>query len=194
MNIPEIQELIRLIEKKYSKSLNTSTDFEEFSLYLDRHNFGKVSASTLKRMWGYVNDIHSPRRVTLDVLSAFVGHDSFDSFIDWLKKSTHYNSSFFTARRISGVDLEPGDTVVIGWSPNRLVNLLYKGDNKYEVIRSKNSKLMEGDSFINGCFIEGQPMFLPYIVRDGQLTPPFIAGRNGGLTCIKVTKPNHGKK
>lgn len=188
MNIPEIQELIRLVEAKYEKTLHTSTDFDEFSLYLDRNRFGKVSASTLKRLWGYVNDLHAPRRGTLNVLSSYVGHDSFDMFVDWLKKSTHYNSSFFTAEQISSMELEPGDGVEIGWSPNRIVNLLYLGDNLYEVTSSINSKLKVADRFINGCFIKEQPMFLPYVIRDGEKTSPFIAGRNSGLTCIKVTK------
>lgn len=194
MNIPEIQELIRLVEMKYDKGLHTSTDFEEFSLHLDLHKYGKVSPSTLKRLWGYVNDLHAPRRGTLNVLSAFIGHDSFDVFVDWLKKSTHYNSSFFTAEQISSIELAPGDKVQIGWSPNRKVELLYMGDNLYEVTSAANSKLKTGDRFINGCFIKEQPMYLPYVIRDDEKTSPFIAGRNGGLTCINVTKGNPARK
>ena len=45
---------------------------------------------------------------------------------------------------------------------------------------------MPGDSFITGCFIKDQPLYLPYIERPDGRTAPFLAGRNGGLTIINV--------
>lgn len=60
MNVykPEIAELLLLVEKKYGRALRTTTDFEEFSFYLQKHSLGRISTSTLKRLWGYVNDMH----------------------------------------------------------------------------------------------------------------------------------------
>lgn len=186
MNTPEIQELIRLVERKYGKCLNTTTDFEMFSLFLDKNGIGCVSPSTLKRMWGYVNDVRNPRVGTLDVLAMYIGHVSFDVFVDWLKTSPVYNSSFFTAYQIPSSELPVGTMLEIGWSPNRLVRLVYNGGSLYEVVGATNSKLKVGDSFIAGCFIKSLPLYLPYIIRDGSQTSPFIAGRNGGLTCINI--------
>lgn len=68
MNTPEIEELKLLIEQKYGKTLGTTTDFEEFSVHLSHDTGQNVSASTLKRLWGYVNDSHKPRMFTLDAL------------------------------------------------------------------------------------------------------------------------------
>lgn len=57
MTTPEIEELKSLIEQKYGKMLCTTTDFEEFSIYL-KQKWGKsISSSTLKRLYGYVNDV-----------------------------------------------------------------------------------------------------------------------------------------
>lgn len=36
MTTPEIEELKSLVEQKYGKILATTTDFEEFSLYLEK--------------------------------------------------------------------------------------------------------------------------------------------------------------
>ena len=84
MNIqPEIHELIEAVKTKYSNSLATSTDFEEFSLYLQKHTGDIISASTLKRLWGYVRDTHEPRGHTLDILSRYVGYHNFDDFCKW---------------------------------------------------------------------------------------------------------------
>lgn len=51
-----------------------------------------------------------------------------------------------------------------------------------------NSKLLPGDRFVTGCFFRDIPLYLPYIIRGSERTSPFIAGRNGGLTCINIIK------
>ena len=123
---------------------------------------------------------------TLDILSQFLGHTNFYAFVSWLKTSTRYNSSFFNAKQLISNELSPGTEIEIGWSPNRLVRLCYLGESCYEVESSQNSKLVNGDRFVTGCFIKEQPLYLPYIERTGGRTAPFVAGRNGGLTIINV--------
>ncbi len=186
MNTPELEELKALVAQKYGRSLQTTTDFEEFSVRLKKWQGKTVSASTLKRMWGYVSDSHKPRVFTLDVLSQFLGHENYTAFLKWLKTSTKYNSSFFDAKQVVSNELAVNDIVEIGWSPNRLLHLKYLGDSRYEVQDSVNSKLIAGDVFITGCFIKEQPLYVPYVIRDGDRTAPFVAGRNGGLTIINV--------
>lgn len=186
MNVfkPEIAELLLLVEQKYAGSLCTTTDFEMLSVHLKLECGLLLSPSTLKRLWGYVNDIHKPRVNTLDALSRYLGHKNFKEFCSWLKSSSVYNSSFFTAQQIVSKELKMGSVVEIGWSPNRYLRLSYKGDAWFEVLEAKQSKLKEGDCFEATSFLMGQPLSLPYILRDGIRTLPFIAGRNGGLTLV----------
>lgn len=186
MTTPEIEELKILLEEKYNKALTTTTDFDGFSLFVQKKTNQCVSPSTLKRLWGYVSDSHKPRTDTLDRLAMCLGHKDYRDFVRYLKTSTRYNSSFFAAEQLSSGDIADGSTVEIGWAPNRLVTLRYLGGSLYEVTRSLNSKMQEGDRFVTGCFIKGQPLYLPYIERNGGRTAPFVAGRNGGLTIIKV--------
>jgi hypothetical protein len=183
---PEITELLRLVQEKYKKALNTTTDFEVFSLHLKDCGIGMISSSTLKRMWGYVNDIHNPRIMTLDLLSKYIGYDDFNSFCTYLKKSIVYNSSFFTAEKIATADLQKGTELLVGWAPNRVLHLIYEGDSTYRVISSEQSKMLPGDRFETSGFLKGQPLSLPYILRGTIRTSPFIAGRNGGLTILKI--------
>lgn len=192
MSIPEIEELKSQVEQKYGRILSTTTDFEEFSLVLQKTLPQSISASTLKRIWGYVNDSHKTRKFTLDILAQYIGHKNFDKFVAWLKTSTKYNSSFFNACQMNNSELQPGEYIEIGWSPNRLLTLEYLGDSTFEVKTSRNSKLVSGDRFVTGCFIMHQPLYLPYITRDGEKTMPFVAGRNGGLNIIrKLNKENN---
>lgn len=147
-----------------------------------------VSTSTLKRLYDYVGDEHKPRMTTLNALSRYIGHPDFSGFVAWLKTSPCYNSSFFNADQLMSSDLRCGDEVEIGWSPNRMVRLEYLGNSRYTVIESRNSKMLFGNIFVTGCFIAGQPLYLPFLERDGERTPPFVAGRNGGLSIVRILK------
>lgn len=193
MNIhkPEIAELLSLVEQKYKKNLQTSTDFDEFSFHLKQQLGEMISTSTLKRLWGYVNDSHTPRQQTLDTLSRYINYSNFKDFCNWLKSSTTYNSSFFTTKQILSKELLPGQELEIGWSPNRYLRLQYQGNSIFLITEALQSKLQKGDSFEVAAFLMKQPLFLPYILRNGTRTSPFIAGRNGGLTLIN--KLNHGE-
>jgi len=188
MTTPEIEELKSFIEQEYGKMLCTTTDFEEFSIHLKTKIGKNISASTLKRLYGYVNDDHKPRVNTLDALAQYIGYSKFEDFRQWLKHSNKFNSSFFMANQLISNDLKEGMEINIGWSPNRLLRLLYQGKSTYEVMTSENSKLQPGDKFVTGCFIKEQPLYLPYIERNGQRTASFVAGRNGGLTLINICK------
>lgn len=178
-----------MVEEKFGRLLETTNDFEEFSLYLEEEKLGTLSVSTLKRLWGYVNDFHKPRITTLDVLSCYIGHTNFRSFCVWLKSTPVYNSSFFSARCVDVSELlSPGDEVEIGWAPNRYLRLGYRGGALFEVRESKESKLQAGDSFETTGFVLGQPLLLAYVMRDGTRMPPFIGGRNGGLTMLNYLR------
>lgn len=180
---PEIIELLTAVETKYKQKLQTTTDFEVFSMCL-KENQLTISASTLKRLWGYVSDEHHPRLQTLDLLSQYVGFSNFSDYCLHLKKSTAYNSSFFTTKQIQSKDLSRGDNVEIGWAPNRYVRLQYEGRNRFRVLIVRNTKLLEGDYFETACFLLGQPLLVSYVQRGNRKTAPFIAGRNGGLSLL----------
>ena len=191
MTTPEIEELKNMVEDKYGKQLSATNDFEHFSLKFYETTRKNISTSTLKRIWGYVDYDHKPRTSILDMLSTYIGFKSFKDFNIWLKTSPKFNSSFFNASQLISSEIVTGSEVEIGWSPNRLVRMIYRGDSMFEVAESYNSKLQPGDRFITGCLIKEQPLYLPFIERNGERTPAFVAGRNGGLTVINYREKKH---
>ena len=172
------------IEEMYGRRFLTPKDFTFLSTEIYKRIHYYISPTTLKRLWGYVGDSHLPRMRTLDILARYIGHVNFKQFCAWLKTSPVYNSSFFSAHQIVVRELTPGSEVEIGWSPNRYLRLYYEGNDLFEVKESRQSKLLVGDRFEAVSFLMGQPLFLPYVLRDGVKLSPFIAGRNGGLTLL----------
>lgn len=72
--------LCRALENKVGKRMHSSKDYVYLSecIYEETHQL--VSASTLKRLWGYLDEGVTPRRSTLDLLSQFLGYSEWDDF------------------------------------------------------------------------------------------------------------------
>lgn len=185
-DMPELAYLLEEVEKKYGRRIATTTDFESLSVVIE-HQIGELlSSSTLKRLWGYVSLNPTPRVATLDILSRFVGHKNFKAFCASLKDSKAFVSTFFTAKYQTVAELASGVSVTVGWAPNRLVRLNYLGDFQFEVVSSENSQLLQGDRFELSEIIVGYPLYISRILRDGEYTPSYVAGQQGGINLLKV--------
>lgn len=185
-NMPELAYLLTEVEKKYGRRIATTTDFESLSVVIE-HQIGElISSSTLKRLWGYVSLNPTPRIATLDILARYLGHKDFKAFCEDLKESQAFVSTFFTSKYQTVAELAPGAVVTIGWAPNRLVRMNYLGDFLFEVSSSENSQLKSGDRFELSEIIIGYPLYISRIFRDGQYTPSYVAGQQGGINCLKV--------
>ena len=184
--MPELAFLLEEVEKKYGRRIATTTDFESLSVVIE-HQIGELlSSSTLKRLWGYVSLNPTPRVATLDILSRFVGQKNFKAFCESLKNSKAFVSTFFTAKYQTVAELASGVSVTVGWAPNRLVRLNYLGDFQFEVVSSENSQLLQGDRFELSEIIVGYPLYISRILRDGEYTPSYVAGQQGGINLLKV--------
>lgn len=185
-NIVELGYLLREVEQKYGRRVATSTDFESLSQSILECTGESLSSSTLKRLWGYVTYNPIPRIATLDVLSIYVGFKSFRNFCDDLAAKDIIESAFFESKYLAVADLVEGSSVTIGWDPNRLVSLRYLGNFTFEVVDSVNSKLESGDRFELSSIMVGYPLYIPRILRRGEYTPSYIAGKNKGISTLKV--------
>lgn len=183
--VPELTRLLALVEQRYGRSVHTSTDFESLSVVIEHETGEYLSASTLKRLWGYVTLHPAPRFATLDVLCRFVGYPSFAAFRQALKEDPAFESDFFTTHFVSSDEIRPGERLTIGWDPNRLVTLEALGDGRWRVLLSENAKLRPGDEFCATQFLLGYPLFLDRILRDGAWTPSYVAGKRNGLTVLE---------
>ena len=183
--IPEVAFLLKDVEQKYRRRIETTADFEALSVFIEHETDDLVSSSTLKRLWGVVSLNPTPRISTLDILSRFVGFQDFKAFCDDLKRRDAYSSRFLTDEHILSSDLTPGERIRVGWDPNRLVSLTYLGDNQFRVDESANSKLAEGDVFELISLVKGYPMFISRILREGEYISSYVAGLDGGVTVLQ---------
>ena len=66
-----IAQLREAMEKKAGRQMHTPKDFDFLSESIFETLHQKVSATTLKRLWGYLQESSAPRVSTLDLLAQY---------------------------------------------------------------------------------------------------------------------------
>ena len=75
-----IDRLKAAIEVLVDRKMRTPKDFDFLSEQIFEKVHQNISPTTLKRLWGYLSEPRVPRSSTLNILSQFVGNDSWDAF------------------------------------------------------------------------------------------------------------------
>ena len=188
VNIPEITALRSKVEEKYGEPLETHNGFILLVGAIEAEVREHVSESTLERMWGYsTREAAYISLRTLNVLSRYVGASSWKGFCEDLKTSSQVESEEFSGDSIVTAALSAGKRLQLGWLPNRMITVEYRGMNRFVVIESLNSSLRPGDSFECLQIQVGRPLYLDRFRRtgaDGEAR--YVAGERSGLTLVKV--------
>lgn len=78
---PSLQHLILCLEQSLGRKPHTPRDFDAFSEIISNATGETISASTLKRLWGYRKTEGRPFTSTLDILARFLLYRDFSNFL-----------------------------------------------------------------------------------------------------------------
>ncbi len=181
----EIIKLKQLVEDSIPRKIKTPADFVYLSGVIFERCGETISETTLKRIWGYIEGYDTTRFHTLSILARFVGYNDWDDFVKEHVVDPDEQSEEIMQKCIYTKNLNVGDRLFFAWSPDRECLVEYLADNTFKVLESKNSKLQKNDSFVTAFFIEGQPLYLDDLTRDGETYAMFVVGKNGGLKVVE---------
>lgn len=179
-----IDKLRSEVENYVSRRLSTVADFNYLSDILNSSGFGYVSATTLKRVWGYINDTggdYSPGNYTLRALCNLIG---FRDIVEFEKSSDTIQSREYSGNFIESQSLPEGVEVEVNWSPNRRCVLRHLKATLFEVVVSEFSRLRKDDIVECGCFTQNAPLYFTRVFRKGMSPRTYIAGTSSGITYI----------
>ena len=173
----------REIETAVNRRLATPKDFDALREMIFSRLHILVSATTLKRIWGYIDDNVSTRRGTLDILARYLGYADFEAFANGAAASGgELPSNPIMARRID-VDeqLQPGDLIRLTWQPGRLCDVEYRGERLFCVVASQNTRLCAGNTFKCSLMIEDEPLYIDSLIADGSAPVAYVCGKRSGI-------------
>jgi len=173
------KELCKLVEQTAGRRMETHRDFEWLADQLTRRTHERLSPTTLKRIWGYLDEPASPRRFTLDVLAQYAGLADYNAFTQLSGKA---QSNLVLAERLTDDDFYEGMRVRLRWMPDRECLIEHQGDGRFKVLEAKNSKLEAGDLFSCHLFIMHEPLYLDNLLHRGRNHAAYVAGRQDGIS------------
>ena len=178
----QLRLLCKAVEKAVGIEQLSRSDFDDLEDQIFNRLHYHISATTLKRLWGYVSTDSIPRRRTLDTLAQFIGYNSFSHFCQSAHDSNAEASAPVLSRHIDvEKDLTSDDTITIFWNPERICTLRYLGDRRFIVTESENTRLTKGATFLCSLFIEGEPLFINHLELNGQPPVAYACGKKGGI-------------
>lgn len=177
----DIAALCRQVETAANMKIRTSGQFEMLSDVVNTRTGVLLSPTTLKRLWGYLDEHVTPRRSTLDVLARFCGWRDFDDFVDGnLPEIESGNVGSATIR--TGENISRGERARLFWPPSRTCLIEYTGDLGWKVVESEGTRLQPGDTFLCPLIVSGEPLYLDHLMHEGSRPGVYVCGRKSGIT------------
>lgn len=183
-----IKSLCRKVEDTVGVEARTPKHFEQIVVRIFDRTGTLLSATTLKRIWGYLSEPVTPRKSTLDVLAQCCGWRDYDDFVCGNKpeiESGIVGSRVLNAEK----DLVKGDIVRLMWTPSRVCVIRYSGTSDWTVIRSEGTRLKPGDTFRCSTIIAGEPLYLDNLVHQGSRPGIYVCGRRHGVGFMRGDMP-----
>ncbi len=188
-----LDRLKKEIEERLNFPLNAPDDYSRLSDLLKDEGCGTVSATTLKRIWGYISDTgadYRPNAYTVTALCKIIGFKDIDEFSasELPIQSREYSGKFIESNKL------PENVMIeLRWQPNRICVLLHIKATLFKVISVENSTtLHEGDLVECGCLTQHAPVYFPRVFREGANPTTAIAGSASGITfnLLPIEKPD----
>jgi len=176
-----VELLRKQVESVSKRSMKTPRDFDWLSERLSLMG-ERLSPTTLKRCWGYLNENVKTRKLTLDILSRYLGYKNFEHF-----STSHLNGDEPTSDPFLGnwirttTDLEINDRVMLTWQPGRICIIRYLGSGQFVVENSERTRLQPGNTFFCYTIIEGEQLYLKDLIQNAQPIKNYVCGKHNGI-------------
>lgn len=178
-----VDKLKECVENTVRMKMRTPRNFEFLSECIFNETRNQLSATTLKRLWGYLHEKEKqmPRLSTLNILSRYVGYSDYETFCKFQQVDGECESNFLQNNSLSTKSLRKGDSVRLMWNPDRCVTAQYIGLCMFRVVDSKNSKLSVNDTFICEHIVENVPLLLSNLIHENGDPVNYICGNKSGV-------------
>lgn len=170
------------LERVYGQPLKYPADCNRLALSIRDSLNETIGVTTLKRILGFVSDVKEPRLSTLDILAKYCGFCDYDEMKR--KIAGGGDSDFEKEPDINVSNISPGAILGFEYLPDRKVKLCYLGNSEFEVLKSENGSLREGDIISVSSFINGSPLIVNMVMRSGSDLGRYTAGKVSGISNL----------
>lgn len=177
--------LCKKVEETAGLSPSTPKQFEELAKRIFIHTGMSLSPTTLKRIWGYIDEPLSTRRSTLDILARYCGWKDYEDFEKGYLPEAE-SGRVGTKTIDVEQDIKQGERLRLMWHPSRICIAEYLGARRWKILESEGTRLKPGDTFSCSIIAEGEPLYLDNLVQDSIPKGIYVCGRKSGITFLRT--------
>ena len=185
-----IEKLKQMLKTKFGRDMKTPADFSDLSDDIrDKLKCNTMSATTLKRLFGYIKYDKDISLSSLSLLARYLGYSGWNAFC----MNDKSESGFISEEIIYSKNLIKGDSVLFEWNPNRSCVAEFLGNDRFLVKDAQYCKLEIGDTFTTTQFILNNPLIITDLIQvrmPGEHPKKYVAGNKSGLTKLRKAKKN----
>ncbi len=172
------------LEDKFGKAIRYPSHFNELALVISANTKESISANTLKRLFGFINEQREPRMVTLDLIAQYLGFNNWDDYLIDICRLARLEYPDKEMIDVGSLDIL--SYLEIHYAPNGRVLMRFLGDFRFEITEAINSTLLVADVVEVYNLFRFYPLIVPHVVRCGNHLGPFFVGKVSGITYMKV--------
>lgn len=183
-----IRALITRIEEMAGMKISTPKDFDRLRSVIYNRTGELISSTTLKRIWGYLDEPVVTRKSTWSILANFLGYKDWDNYCKLIETPRESDPSTpILGRQLNVVrDLKEGNRLKITWQPDRTCIAKYLGDARFEIVESEKTRLKPGDTFLCHFIISGHTLYLSDLRSDDREPVGYVCGRGDGGVRFEI--------
>ncbi len=179
-----IDRLRRLVEESFGNEVKSPKGFNRLSESIFERTGVLLSATTLKRIWGYLSEPVTPRQSTLDTLARYIGWGNWTEFQQ--NQKSEIESGMVAAEHIDVLrQLKWGEVIRLVWQPSRVCDVKYIGAGKFQIVKAEGTKLSVSDTFTCHLIVDSEPLYLDNLVHNGIPSSTYVCGRHHGIHFLK---------
>lgn len=173
----------KLVEEKTGQEIRYPRDCTMLAEKIFAQCNCRISASTLRRLFGFDKSKNAPRDYTLDVIAEYIGYPSWNAVLKSLNVTNDHTNKEITEIDISL--LKRGEKLELSYKPTATIVIEYTGNSKFKVLSVANSHLKKGDVFKTSLIAKHRPLFVLELEGRSFDEENLIEGKVSGITHIK---------
>lgn len=179
------EQIIEQLKVKSGLSFNKASDFTSLSDMIMSKTGQSIGVTTLKRLFGYIDDARDTNTSTLDIIAAFLGFNSWNEYLTVIRVDSDWNRDYDT---IWVENLSLNSIIEVSYL-NRVVTfqvVFAEGRKALKVLHITNSSLKTGDIAFIDKIRKGEKLEARKVCRG---TSSGSYRTNGDVKTIKLLSP-----
>lgn len=193
---PDPNELACLLEsvgRTFGRIPRTPSDFQALADSIHIKTGRTIGLSTLKRLWGYINDQTGTTYSTLSLLSVYVGYNDWDGFCIYAygtRPDSDDDSDFSAGQLVLSSSLPLGSMVTVLWGDDKGCVLKKTAHpDTFTVESTTNIKLLPGDVTVIRSISVGHPLYATGCIRGSVVLGSYTGAHRSGIKTITLRYP-----